>query len=201
MKRDLEILFETIGKKDLSISINQERPTFVQPEDRIIYRAHRILLILSFLSTKTGLSKEVVACIDFLLRNTSFQRAFVIQYFKDDKYALKKYNMYSNKTLLKDQDTNIIQYKSVPWDLRFNDMFLFLLVRGLIEFKGSDKKSRVVISNEGREYSSTLETIFPKESNFLDMFGKRVNEEKTINIITEVIPNSYWKDNEQLIYK
>ena len=40
--------------------------------------------------------------------------------------------------------------------------------------------------------------IFPSEVNFLELFGKKMSEEKTIKIITEVIPNSYWKQNAQL---
>ena len=197
---DLKTLFEEIEKKHFSISINTERPIFVQPEDRILYRSHRILLILFFLRAKTGLSKEVVACVDFLLRNSSFQRDFVIQYFKEDKNVVKKYELFSSVSNFNEQDKNIVQYKSVPWDIRFNDMFLYLYVRDLIEFIGSEKNRRVIISDSGLEYAEKLESIFPKESNFLDLFGKRINEERIINIITEVIPNSYWKENEELNY-
>lgn len=199
-KDDLNILFEEIEKKDFSIYINSERPIFVQPEDRINYRSHRILLILYFLRAKTGLSKEIVACMDFLLRNTSFQRDFVIQYFKEDKAALSKYTNYCNSAMIHEQDKNIVQYKSVPWDIRYNDMFLYLFIRNLIAFIGSDKNKRVVITKIGIDYGVQVEKIFPNESNFLELFGKRINEEKAVKIITEVIPNSYWKDNEELIY-
>ena len=199
-KDDLNILFEEIEKKDFSIYINSERPTFVQPEDRINYRSHRIVLILYFLRAKTGLSKEIVACMDFLLRNTSFQRDFVIQYFKEDKAALSKYTNYCNSAMIQEQDKNIVQYKSVPWDIRYNDMFLYLFIRNLITFIGSDKNKRVVITKIGIDYGIQVEKIFPNESNFLELFGKRINEEKAVKIITEVIPNSYWKDNEELIY-
>ena len=136
---DLNILFKEVEKKNLAISINSERPIFVQPEDRINFRSHRILLILYFLRVKTGLSKEMVACMDFLLRNTSFQRDFVIQYFKNDKTILKKYTTYFTTSLIQEQDKNIVQYKSVPWDIRYNDMFLYLLIRDLVEFRGAEK--------------------------------------------------------------
>lgn len=199
-ENDLNILFQEIEKKDFSISINSERPIFVQPEDRINYRSHRILLILYFLRVKTGLSKEMVACMDFLLRNTAFQRDFVVQYFKDDRSVLNKYTNYCNMLLVQEQDKNIVQYKSVPWDIRYNDMFLYLLIRNLVEFKGSEKNNRVIITELGITYATQVEKIFPNESNFLELFGKRLSEEKAIKIITEVIPNSYWKDNEKLIY-
>lgn len=196
---EIKEFIQKLEDKGLSIRINPERPIFVQPEDRIIYRAHRILLILKSLNTTLGLSKEVVACVDFLLRNPTYQKEFVLQYFKNQHNIISKLKSISQNSGI-DMDKNIVQYKSVPWDLRFNDMFLFLLVRGLVNFIGSEKRARVILSEKGINYSNHLEEIFPMESNFLDVFGKRLAEEKTINLITNVIPNSYWKENEKLFH-
>ncbi len=55
-------------------NINLDRPHYIQPEDSMTYRASRILLILGCLNTVNGLSKESLACIDFLLK-TPFTNA------------------------------------------------------------------------------------------------------------------------------
>lgn len=194
-------LASRITEKGLTPSINLERPTYVQPEDRIIYRATRIVLILGLLNTKNGLSKEVVACIDFLLRNPGYQKKFIIEYFKDDATALlKKVNKYTPASTI-EMDFNIVQYKSVPWDLRFNDMFLFLHIRKLVKFIGQRPNLRVFLTDEGIMYFNMVADDFPDEINFLEIFGKRLNEEKARLIITEVIPNSYWRENEKLDYQ
>ena len=65
-------------EKGLKPSINLGRPIYSQPEDRIKYRASRIVLILGMFNTKHGLSKKLIACVDFLLRNTGFQSKTVI---------------------------------------------------------------------------------------------------------------------------
>jgi hypothetical protein len=195
----LSNLISAIEDKGLDIRINQERPIYVQPEDRILYRAHRILIILGNLNRKKGLSKNVVACIDFLLRNTAYQRDFVIQYFKDQKNLAEKFSGL-NVTRMVEIDYNVVQYKSVPWDLRYNDMFLYLLVRNLIEFIGTEKNPRVILSVAGFEYMGTVEEFFPDEMNFVEIFGKSLIEERAIDIITNVIPKSYWKENEKSVY-
>ncbi|TJY38207.1 hypothetical protein [Pontimicrobium aquaticum] len=195
----INTLITALERKNLKINVNMERPYYIQPEDRLMYRAHRVLLILKMLNTKRGLSKEVIACVDFLLRNTSYQRQFILQYFKDNKKIAEKIKIYNLSCSL-EMDSNIVQYKSLPWDLRFNDMFLFLLVRELIVFTSSEKNPRAIISEKGIDYSKSFEEIFPDEINFLEIFGKTISEEKTIHIITKVIPESYWKENEKLIH-
>jgi hypothetical protein len=195
----LKYLIQSIAEKSLIPSINLDRPTYVQPEDRIQYRSTRIIVILGMLNTNFGLSKNVIACVDFLLRNEAFQSKFIIEYFNGQKNILKKIKNFesSNQTEI---DFNIVQYKSVPWDIRFNDMFLFLYVRELITYKSDSQKKniRIQLSDKGKEFYSKIKEVFPKEVNFLDLFGNHMIEEKTINIITEVIPNSYWKQNVEI---
>ncbi|WP_299363462.1 hypothetical protein [Winogradskyella sp.] len=197
--KDINTLITAIEKNNLQVRINLERPYYIQPEDRLNYRAHRVLLILKMLNTKRGLSKDVISCMDFLLRNTTYQREFILQYFKDNKAIINKIKNY-NSTSSVEMDRNIVQYKSLPWDLRFNDMFLFLLVRELIVFTESEKNPRAIISDKGIDYSQRFDEIFPNEANFLEIFGKTISEDKTIHIITKVIPESYWKENEKLIH-
>ncbi len=193
---NLSYLINSIAKKKYKPTINLDRPTYVQPEDRIEYRSTRIIIILGMLNTRFGLSKNIIACVDFLLRNESFQSKFIIEYFEGKKNILQKINQFENSTQI-EIDFNIVQYKSVPWDIRFNDMFLFLFVRELITYKtdNDNKNVRILLSKKGNEMFSKMKDIFPNELNFLDLFGTRLIEDKTIRIITEVIPNSYWKQN------
>lgn len=196
---NLDYLIQSISEKSLTPSINLDRPTYVQPEDRIQYRSARIIIILGMLNTNNGLSKNIIACVDFLLRNEAFQSKFIIEYFNGQKNILKKLNSFvsSKQTEI---DFNIVQYKSVPWDIRFNDMFLFLYVRDLITYKAdkNDKNIRLKLSDQGKEFFEKLKEVFPVEINFLDLFGSFLSEDRTINIITEVIPNSYWKQNVEI---
>lgn len=193
---NLSYLINSIVEKKYKLTINLDRPTYVQPEDRIEYRSSRIIIILGMLNTSFGLSKNIIACVDFLLRNESFQSKFIIEYFEGKKNILQKINQFENSTQI-EIDFNIVQYKSVPWDIRFNDMFLFLFFRELITYKtDSDNKNvRILLSEKGNELFFVMKDIFPNELNFLDLFGTRLIEDKTIKIITEVIPNSYWKQN------
>jgi len=190
----LNYLIQSISDKSLIPNINLDRPTYVQPEDRIQYRSARIVLILGMLNTKFGLSKNVIACVDFLLRNDAFQPKFIVEYFSGQKNILDKIKNYTFSGQA-EIDFNIVQYKSVPWDIRFNDMFLYLHVRQLINYRTdiNDKNPRILLSDKGHEFFLKIKEVFPTEINFLDLFGSRLTEEKTINIITEVIPNSYWK--------
>ena len=93
-----------------------------------------------------------------------------------------------------------MQYKNIPWDLRFNDIFMFLYSRKLIEFVGREKK-RATITKEGIKIYISLSNIFIIEKKFISIFGKRMQEEKLKEIITEVIPDSYWRRNEKVIYQ
>lgn len=196
-------LIEKLEENNLDLSINLDRPIYIQPEDRILYRSFRILLILGYLNTKTGLSKEVIACMDFLLRNPGYQKKFIIEYYKHSNNLLfNKLNDYSPNSII-EIDFNIVQYKSVPWDLRYNDMFLYLFVRDLVDFIGQKPNLRVTLSEGGLSLLNKIieEEVFLEEQNFLELFGKRLQEEKAIQIITEVIPNSYWKENEKFNYQ
>jgi hypothetical protein len=200
MLDNIDTLINHIQNKGLTLDVNLERPIYVQPEDRISYRSFRILIIIGMLDAQTGLSKEVVASLDFLLRNKGYQKEFVLQYFRGKQYIIKKVAQF-NINYIVENDRNIVQYKSVPWDLRFNDMFMFLHVRGLVEFLGNKPTLRVRLSEKGKEVFENIKEVFPEELNFLELFGKRLSEEKTIKIITEVIPNSYWTDNEKFSNK
>lgn len=191
-------LINSIEKKNLNPTINLDRPIYVQPEDRILYRAHRVLVILYMLNTKNGLSKKVISCVDFLLRNSNYQKEFLLEYYKGKKTVINKFRAYHSTSSI-EVDKNIVKYKSVPWDLRFNDMFLFLLIRELIKFNESKDRPRVLITEAGRNYGSQLESIFSNEINFLEIFGKKLEEDKTVEIITKIIPESYWKKNEDTI--
>lgn len=192
-------LIESITEKGLKPNINLDRPTYIQPEDRIQYRATRILIALGMLNTKFGLSKNVIACIDFLLRNEPFQSKFIVEYFNGRKNVLTKLSQFETKSQV-EIDFNIVQYKSVPWDIRFNDMFLYLYVRQFISYKtnSQEKDVRILITEKGKEFYGKIKDVFPREVNFLHLFGSRLIEDKTINIITEVIPNSYWKQNVEI---
>ena len=192
-------LIQSIADNSLEPNINLDRPTFVQPEDRIQYRASRIIIILGMLNTKFGLSKNVIACVDFLLRNESFQSKFIVEYFSGQKNILQKVKHF-NSSGQEEIDFNIVQYKSVPWDIRFNDMFLYLFVRDFIEYKtdSNNKNPRILLSQQGQPFFEKIKDLFPKEMNFLDLFNTRLTEDKTINIITEVIPNSYWRQNVEI---
>jgi len=196
---NIKHLIKVISDKGHRPSVNLNRPTYVQPEDRISYRSTRLIIILGMLNTNFGLSKNVIACVDFLLRNESFQSKFIVEYFKGQKNILSKISQIEASGKI-EIDFNIVHYKSVPWDIRFNDMFLFLYVRDLILYKTDkdDKNVRIMLSKKGLQFFDKVKGIFPKEINFLDLFGTRMTEEKTIKIITQVIPNSYWKQNAQL---
>jgi hypothetical protein len=151
------------------------------------------------LNTDFGLSKNVIACVDFLLRNESFQPKFIIEYFAGQKNVLKKLTEIETKNQI-EIDFNIVQYKSVPWDLRFNDMFLFLHIREFIAHK-TDKNNnnvRISLTKKGQDFFENIKDAFPSELIFLELFGKKLSEDKTIKIITEVIPNSYWKQNAEV---
>ena len=192
-------LIQSIADNSLEPNINLDRPTYVQPEDRIQYRTSRIIIILGMLNTKFGLSKNVIACVDFLLRNESFQSKFIVEYFSGQKNILQKVKDF-NSSGQAEIDFNIVQYKSVPWDIRFNDMFLYLFVRDFIEYKtdSNNKNPRILLSQQGQPFFEKIKDLFPKEMNFLDLFNTRLTEDKTINIITEVIPNSYWRQNVEI---
>jgi hypothetical protein len=195
----LDYLINAITEKGLTPSINLDRPTYIQPEDRIEFRSARIVVILGMLNTIYGLSKNIIACVDFLLRNESFQSKFIVEYFSGQKNILKKIKDFESSSQT-EIDFNVVQYKSVPWDIRFNDMFLFLYVRDLITYKtdANDKNVRILLTEQGKTYFDKIKEAFPREMNFLDLFGTRMAEDKTINIITEVIPNSYWKQNVEI---
>lgn len=189
-------LIQSITDKGLKPNINLDRPTYIQPEDRIQFRSTRILIIIGMLNNKFGLSKNVIACIDFLLRNEAFQAKFIVEYFNGQQNVLNKLSQFKTKSQV-EIDFNIVQYKSVPWDIRFNDMFLYLYVRDLITYKTdeSGKNVRIQITETGKVFYEKIKDVFPREINFLELFGSRLVEDRTINIITEVIPNSYWKQN------
>ncbi|HAS58235.1 MAG TPA: hypothetical protein DEQ87_00020 [Algoriphagus sp.] len=189
-------LIKSITDKGLKPNINLDRPTYIQPEDRIQFRSTRILIILGMLNNKFGLSKNVIACIDFLLRNEAFQAKFIVEYFNGQKNVLTKLSQFKTKSQV-EIDFNIVQYKSVPWDIRFNDMFLYLYVRDLITYKAdeNDKNIRIQLTETGKGFYEKIKDVFPAEINFLELFGSRLVEDRAINIITEVIPNSYWKQN------
>ena len=104
-------LVKTIEKKGLKPNINLDRPTYIQPEDRIQFRATRIAIILGILNTKFGLSKNVIACVDFLLRNEEFQSKFIAEYFKGQRNILDKISEFK-KGGQTEIDFNIVQYKS-----------------------------------------------------------------------------------------
>jgi hypothetical protein len=78
-------------------------------------------------------------------------------------------------------------------------MFLYLKTRKLIEFKGEKETLRFFLSDEGKKYYEQLREIFLTEVNFLELFGKSLSQDKVVKIITEIIPNTYWRENEKLI--
>lgn len=199
MNEEIQKLLEKIEKKGYKPSINLDRPIYLQPEDRIKYRSTRLIIILGQLNTSNGLSKKVIACVDFLLRNTGFQKKFILEYFKDQQNLVSKLDKYNPQEVIFN-DFNIIQYKSVPWDLRFNDMFLYLKTRKLIKFEGDKDNLRFFLTEEGLIFFQEIKEYFPDEMNFLELFGKSIDQKKVVNIITDVIPNTYWRENEKLIY-
>ena len=181
-------------------SVNLNRPKYVQPEDNFIYRASRILLILASMDRAKGLSKDCIACMDFLLRNACYQEKFVIEYFKDSPNKILSIFKTFSPMEFSENDFNLIRYKNIPWDLRFNDIFYFLYARKLIEFIGHEKK-RAKITEKAKENNEKLYSIFSKEYEFLKIFGKAMNEEKATYIISETIPEIFWRENEKLVYK
>lgn len=195
----IDLFIKSISENGLTPQVNLDRPVYVQPEDRIQYRSARIVIILGSLTTPNGLSKNVIACVDFLLRNEAFQSKFIVEYFNGQKNIVLKLKSFET-AIQAEIDFNIVQYKSVPWDIRFNDMFLYLHVRSLIEHKSDkdNKNVRLFLSDDGRKYFASIKEAFPREMNFLDLFRTRIIEDKLIKIITEVIPNSYWKQNGSL---
>jgi hypothetical protein len=195
----LENFINKLTSKNLVTNVSLERPNYVQPEDRILYRAHRLVVVLGMLNTKNGLSKDVIACIDFLLRNPNYQKKFILEYFQGQKNILAKIAKFSTYTQ-EEFDFNIVQYRSVPWDLRFNDMFLFLYARELISISGNnkDKNLRIHLSIIGIEYFEKIKEVFSSEINFLELFGTKMQEKKAITIITDIIPKSFWRKNEKL---
>ncbi len=80
-------------------------------------------------------------------------------------------------------------------------MFLFLYIRELIQFIGQKPTLRVILSEKGLQLFESIKDIFIDEVNFLELFGKQFIEQKATEIITEVIPNSYWLENEKLDYQ
>jgi len=197
-----DYFINSIAEKSLTPAVNLDRPIFVQPEDRMEFRSARIVIILGMLTTPNGLSKNVIACVDFLLRNEAFQSKFIVEYFNGQKNILEKVKKFESSQQT-EIDFNIVQYKSVPWDIRFNDMFLFLYVRQLLTFKSdkNNKNVRLLLTEDGKKYFENIKDAFPKEMNFLDLFKSRMIEDKLIKIITEVIPNSYWKQNVEINHK
>lgn len=191
---NLDKLILAISENNLRPTINLDRPYFVQPEDRIDYRSARLILIVANLNLEKGLSKKTIACVDFLLRNDCVQSKFIIEYFKKakdiDEKILKVFS--SNGQL--DIDFNIVQYKSVPWDLRYNDMYMLLFIRKLIELETNKNKSnaKIKLSNLGDNFYKKIQDIFPKEMNFLDLFDGKIVESRLIEIVTNIIPKTYW---------
>lgn len=195
----IKYLSDAISSKGLEPDINLSRPVYVQPEDRIIYRAMRVVIILGLLNTKSGLSKTLISCVDFMLRNNTLQNIFISEYFRGQKNILNKIKSFTGDLQL-EFDYNVIEYKSVPWDIRFNDIFMFLHIRQLIEIQGyhKEKNVRISLSTEGNKLFFKLENIFPDEINFLGIFGKRIIEKKAIQIISNNIPKNYWIKNDNL---
>ncbi|AKB27160.1 hypothetical protein MSSIT_0441 [Methanosarcina siciliae T4/M] len=198
MNSDIELLINRIEQKKLKVRVSLDRPVYKQPEDSILYRSCRILLILGMINLEKGLSKELIACIDFILRNTGYQSKFILEYFKNNKELLNKLNSWKKQKNI-ENDFYLIQYKSVPWDLRFNDMFLFLSIRGFIDTKKTSNSTKIIILEKGMNISEALRSIFEEETNFLNLFNGKIKEKDTKKIITEVIPNTYWRENEKLI--
>lgn len=198
MNPDIELLINRIEQKELKVHVSLDRPVYKQPEDSILYRSCRILLILGMINLEKGLSKELIACIDFILRNNGYQSKFIIEYFKNNKELLNKLNSWKKQKNI-ENDFYLIQYKSVPWDLRFNDMFLFLSIRGFIDTKKTSDSTKIIILEKGMNISEALRSIFEEETNFLNLFNGKIKEKDTKRIITEVIPNTYWRENEKLI--
>jgi len=195
----LNYLIKKTQEEQVKPQVNLNRPVYMQPEDSILYRASRIAIICGMLNTKRGLSKEVISCVDFLLRNTGYQKKFILEYFKGNANIINKVGEYSRSSIV-DTDINIVQYKSVPWDLRFNDMFLYLYVRNIIKIIGKSPNVRIILTENGFDYFNKIKGIFVDEVNFLEIFGKTMDEAKTKKIITEVIPKTYWRENEEFIY-
>lgn len=178
MNPDIELLINRIEQKELKIHVSLDRPVYKQPEDSILYRSCRILLILGMINLEKGLSKELIACIDFILRNTEYQSKFILEYFKNNKELLNKLNSWKKQKNI-ENDFYLIQYKSVPWDLRFNDMFLFLSIRGFIDTKKTSDSTKIIILEKGMNISESLRSIFEEETNFLNLFNGKIKEKDT----------------------
>ena len=151
MENVMEDFIKKIQNKRLVPEVNLDRPIYIQPEDSIQFRASRVILICGMLNRKPGLSKKVISCVDFLLRNPGFQKLFIISYFRENKNLKDKLNKYYPSNNI-ETDFNIVQYKSVPWDLRFNDMLFLLHVSQLVEFKGEKESLRVFLTKKGIDY-------------------------------------------------
>ena len=54
--------------------------------------------------------------------------------------------------------------------------------------------------NRNHHFEKIKET-FIDEVIFLDLFGKEIHESKLVEVITKVIPNTYWRENEKLDYQ
>ena len=52
MENSIQYLSKAISSKGLEPDINLNRPIYLQPEDRIIYRAMRVIIVLGLLNTK-----------------------------------------------------------------------------------------------------------------------------------------------------
>lgn len=78
-------------------------------------------------------------------------------------------------------------------------MFLFLSIRGFIDTKKTSDSTKIIILEKGMNISESLRSIFEEETNFLNLFNGKIKEKDTKRIITEVIPNTYWRENEKLI--
>ena len=77
-------------------------------------------------------------------------------------------------------DFNIVQYKSVPWDIRFNDMFLYLFIRDFIEYKtDSDNKNvRLKITEFGMIFFSQIKDVFRIRNKFSRAIWKPFSRRK-----------------------
>ncbi len=199
MSEIIQSFAKKIEEKKLQPKINLDRPIYIQPEDSIKYRSARLILICGMLDRKYGLNKKVISCVDFLLRNPGFQKLFIISYFREKRNLNEKLKNYNPSDSV-EIDFNIIQYKSVPWDLRFNDMLFLMHLSNLVEFEGERGNIRIHLTDKGKAFFNEIKEIFIDEVIFLDLFGKEIHESKLIEVITKVIPNTYWRENEKLNY-
>ena len=63
-----------------------------------------------------------------------------------------------------------------------------------------EKNNQIDLTDKGIELYKALEEIYIDEINFLELFGKRITEDKACKIITDVIPSTYWRENEKFDY-